>query len=75
MLGLFHRAISQSGSAFHEWAFSKKPRVQAERLARGVGCWSQDTNKMVACLKAAPAFQIARFHREYLVTHFKDYSQ
>ncbi|XP_046396391.1 juvenile hormone esterase-like [Ischnura elegans] len=57
--GLFHKAITQSGSAVALWAW---PRPNARDLARRqgelVGCTHLDTSDLIDCLREAPAFNI-----------------
>ena len=67
-LGLFQRAISQSGNAQSDWAIkSSDPLKQAQRYADAVNCPTGDTNKMVECLKSATLSQLLDGHKETLV--------
>ena len=50
-LGLFQRAIAQSGTALSSWAVSFQPAKYARMLARKVGCNLQDTVELVECLQ------------------------
>ena len=52
--GLFHHAISQSGSAIAGWGISNKKRGRAEQLAGRVNCSTEDVGKMVDCLRDQP---------------------
>jgi hypothetical protein len=56
-----------SGTVLNRWAMSGSPRIQAEILAKRLGCLSRDSNKMAACLKKVHPHRIARLHKEYLV--------
>lgn len=50
-LGLFQRAIAQSGTALSSWAVSFQPAKYARMLARKVGCNLEDTVELVVCLQ------------------------
>merc|ERR1719350_956171 len=57
--GLFHRAVSMSGSALCWWASLKRPQERAKRLAKLVDCKEgEEMDKMVACLRDTPMFQL-----------------
>jgi carboxylesterase type B len=49
--GLFHHAISQSGSAINPWALDEKPREKAFILGEVLGCRTNDSNKLVEFLR------------------------
>lgn len=65
--GLFHRAISQSGTALSPWGYIEHPVEQALEFAEGVDCPIEDNVIMLKCLKALPAMRIARYHIGYIV--------
>ena len=44
--GLFHRAVSLSGSSLNWWAHQRHPRVEAMKLASHTGC-ERSTSKEV----------------------------
>jgi carboxylesterase type B len=50
--GLFHHAISQSGSAINPWAFDENPRKKAFTLGEVLGCRTNDSNKLVEFLRS-----------------------
>lgn len=52
--GLFHKAISQSGSALNPWALSRKPREYAFFLGELLGCKTTDDEELVSFLKSIP---------------------
>lgn len=57
--GLFHRAISQSGTALSPWAVVKKDKT--EKITKMLNkCKLEDTKEIVACLRSLDALQIAR---------------
>ncbi|XP_026280152.1 acetylcholinesterase isoform X2 [Frankliniella occidentalis] len=59
--GLFHRAISQSGSATNQWAGVLPPdeaRARAFRLGEALGCRTEDEDELIAFLQAAPTMDI-----------------
>uniref|UniRef100_UPI00398F3ABB neuroligin-3a isoform X2 n=1 Tax=Pristiophorus japonicus TaxID=55135 RepID=UPI00398F3ABB len=51
VLGLFQRAIIQSGSALSSWAVNYQPAKYTRLLAEKVGCNMLDTLDMVECLR------------------------
>jgi carboxylesterase type B len=54
--GLFHRAISQSGTALNVWAWPKDSLFLARRQAAYAGCNpDDDTAGIVACLRKVDA--------------------
>lgn len=53
-LGLFQRAIAQSGTALSPWAFQPDPRRQAEVLARNLGITFTTTQNLVDQLRNVP---------------------
>nr|CAD7454741.1 unnamed protein product [Timema tahoe] len=53
--GLFHRAISQSGTALNVFAWPIDGLDLARRQARLMGCPERNTTELVACLRAADA--------------------
>lgn len=65
--GLFHRAISMSGTSISPWAFIEEPEVQAKEYAADLNCPTENTTIMVQCLKSLDAQAIARIHFRYIV--------
>lgn len=51
LLGLFQRAIAQSGSAISSWAVNYRPMMYTKILARKVGCTLGDMAELVDCLR------------------------
>ncbi|KAF5288891.1 hypothetical protein FQA39_LY03770 [Lamprigera yunnana] len=53
--GLFHAAISQSGTAHVSWGLAKpgENTRQAHKLAKSLGCPTSSSQKMIDCLKKA----------------------
>ncbi|KAF5303212.1 hypothetical protein FQA39_LY10125 [Lamprigera yunnana] len=52
--GLFHRAISQSGTPLNIWSFHRDPLGMTKRLANGFGIYSNTTKKIVTELQKVP---------------------
>lgn len=50
-LGLFHRAIAQSGTAISSWSVNYQPLKYTKILARKVGCTYTETADLVDCLR------------------------
>jgi len=66
-IGLFHRAISQSGCVLNSWLYARYPKQQAQSLAKKVNCPTQSSQEMVKCLKNVNAKDIVSTHREMRV--------
>lgn len=72
-LGLFSKAIVQSGTPLSYWAIFKKPKEQAQRFALKFGCPIDNSEKMIACLKKVDGATFVNEHREMtVIIHFKD---
>ncbi|XP_063991353.1 uncharacterized protein LOC135169897 [Diachasmimorpha longicaudata] len=58
--GLFHRAISESGTAINSWSYSppRFTRSHARRLARELGCSTETSQKILECLRTKNASTI-----------------
>lgn len=50
-VGLFQRAIAQSGSAISSWAVNYQPVMYTKILAKKVGCSLGDMAELVDCLR------------------------
>jgi carboxylesterase type B len=68
--GLFHRAISQSGTAVSPFVISRSPVEQSKRLGKQLGCPTENSKEMVSCLKKVNAHTIAEVHHETSVSDF-----
>ncbi|XP_043195710.1 venom carboxylesterase-6-like [Amphibalanus amphitrite] len=58
--GLFHRAISQSGTSVASFAASGRRKDAAQTLAARLGCPTGDSAALVGCVRAAPAEAVVR---------------
>ncbi|KAF2904196.1 hypothetical protein ILUMI_01988 [Ignelater luminosus] len=58
--GLFHRGISQAGTALAPWAIHKAPLKEAKRLGASLHCDNSSTRELVKCLKLKPVKQIIK---------------
>jgi carboxylesterase type B len=60
MIGLFHRAIAQSGSALSPWAAEDPSlaRSKAFRLGEALGCKTSDSDVLLEFLMKVPAQNI-----------------
>uniref|UniRef100_A0A1A9ZHC1 Carboxylic ester hydrolase n=1 Tax=Glossina pallidipes TaxID=7398 RepID=A0A1A9ZHC1_GLOPL len=57
--GLFHRAISESGSALNPWALGESSALRASRLAANLGyIGTNSTDDMLRFLKRLPAMKL-----------------
>ncbi|KAK4879934.1 hypothetical protein RN001_008080, partial [Aquatica leii] len=58
--GLFHRAISQSGTPLNPWSFQRNPLEMTRRLASGFGINSTDNKVIVKELQKIPYDQLLK---------------
>jgi len=63
--GLFHRAVSMSGSALAWWASLKRPQERAKKLAKLVDCPKDELGELVQCLRETPMFQLMNTHPNF----------
>ena len=70
LAGLFHRAISLSGSSLNAWAFAKNPKEQSIYLGKSMGCPTNNSIELVKCLKALDSDTIATSFKEARVTSY-----
>ncbi|KAF5304027.1 hypothetical protein FQA39_LY01812 [Lamprigera yunnana] len=56
--GLFHRGLSQSGTAIAPWAVVNNPLEYALKLGKAVGCSTQSTKALKECLKSKSAVSL-----------------
>eukprot|EP00090_Calanus_glacialis_P030307 TRINITY_DN4885_c0_g1_i1.p1 TRINITY_DN4885_c0_g1~~TRINITY_DN4885_c0_g1_i1.p1 ORF type:complete len:639 (+),score=148.83 TRINITY_DN4885_c0_g1_i1:104-2020(+) len=63
--GLFHKAVSMSGTALCWWASLKRPYEKAKKLAKLVECPEDDKEKLVECLKEQPMEKLMNTHPNF----------
>ncbi|KAG8261465.1 hypothetical protein J6590_071440 [Homalodisca vitripennis] len=56
--GLFNKGIMQSGFALNPWAIQENPRSNALRLAKHLGCKSEDSHEVFQTLRSASSDDI-----------------
>ena len=58
--GLFHRSISQSGTATCHWALTPKgrPKALAEQVAGLFDCPAQPSKELISCLRKQDAYKL-----------------
>lgn len=66
-LGLFSKAIVQSGSPLNHWALYPDPKKQSQRFAVKFGCPVNNSKEMIACLKKVDGEEFVNAHREMTV--------
>ncbi|KRT82414.1 esterase [Oryctes borbonicus] len=64
--GLFHRGVSQSGTALDYWAFEESPLKKAEDLGQKVGCPIDSTKDLRDCLLTRSAKEIVNSQQKFL---------
>ena len=57
--GLFHRAISQSGTSICHWSLTKNPNEAAKKLGQKLNCPIGSTDALMKCLQSVDAMKIA----------------
>ncbi|KAI7815090.1 carboxylesterase, partial [Rhyzopertha dominica] len=58
--GLFHRGYSHSGAALDGWAIKANPLKYTHRLAEALGCSTQNSKSMIACMKEKSDYDIIK---------------
>jgi len=53
--GLFAHGIGSSGSPLAAWAFDEEPEKHARMVAAKAGCYEEDADELVACMKTRDA--------------------
>lgn len=72
ILGLFHRAISESGTALAAWARITPAMARRRFITFGIlaGCMPVPTQVLVNCLKKIPAEEFVRITQKFYVILF-----
>lgn len=70
ILGLFHGAISQSGTALAVWAHTAPTlaRQRAHALGTLTCCPTKNSKALINCLKKIPAEEIVHAHNKFYVS-------
>lgn len=63
-VGLFQRAISQSGSALRIYALTNDRFGQAKKFAEKFGCPTEDSRELVDCLKKIDGNELVAAHQD-----------
>jgi carboxylesterase type B len=58
IVGLFHRAISQSGTALHWWGFTKRAQDRAFSLGQALGFSTNNPDELLEFLQEVPGKDI-----------------
>lgn len=75
ILGLFHKAISQSGAALNTWATVTNPKQYAYKLCKSLGKEIYDPKEIVEFLRTIDSSKLAEKQEEIRtkeVTFFLD---
>jgi len=70
--GLFHRAISQSGSSMCPWSLMTNIGYYTKQLAMGLNCPTNSSSKTIRCLQTKRAREILNYRKKMKV--FKNFS-
>lgn len=65
--GLFHRAMSLSGTALGSWGVTGHGLEKAQRLAKYVDCDTTDVKDMINCLKSIPGPRLVSEMLKFMV--------
>ncbi|XP_069694918.1 venom carboxylesterase-6-like [Periplaneta americana] len=65
--GLFHRGISQSGSALQSWTLMEKGSSKARQLGSTLGCKTDNSDELAECLRNRPAYQLVQRVKDFQV--------
>ncbi|XP_049643374.1 carboxylesterase 4A [Suncus etruscus] len=68
--GLFHRAISQSGTALVDTFITPDPLKVAKKIAQLAGCQHNNTQVLVSCLRDLSGHQLMRISKKMNFFHF-----
>ncbi|XP_033212485.1 venom carboxylesterase-6-like [Belonocnema kinseyi] len=73
--GLFHRGISQSGTALSPWALNKPglAKKQAKKLAKLLECPTDDSKELLQCLRTKNHIDIIATDRAFQFLHNNDF--
>ena len=63
--GLFHRAVSMSGTALCWWATIKRPLEKAQKLARLLECPYDNATRLLDCVREKPMFDLMNTHPNF----------
>ena len=66
-LGLFHRAIAQSGSSMCPWSLMTNVGNYTKQLAKGLNCPTKPSYKMLRCLRSKNAREILNYRKKMKV--------
>jgi len=64
--GLFHTALSASGSALNPWAFQPNPIPHSKKFGKLLNCPTESSSELVKCLRTKDAHDIAFTHSLFL---------
>jgi len=71
--GLFHRSISQSGTATCFWALTRKgrPKALAEQVAGLFDCPAHPSKELISCLRKQDAYKLYNVDHKIKVSSHK----
>ncbi len=67
LLGLFHRAIAQSGATGCPWAIQHSVGEYTRILAEDVNCPTSNSRELLACLRITEAKQIMESRKKLMI--------
>lgn len=73
-LGLFNRAILQSGSAYCHWAYTENVTQKTKDVAEMLGCPTSNSIDIVECLRTRPGKNIAESVKYFMVHNIYSYN-
>jgi carboxylesterase type B len=74
ILGLFHRAIAQSGSCLNSWAFTNSSKSMAFRLGEKLGIKTEDSQELLNHLRSVGTMDLTKASHEVLTPEASVYT-
>jgi len=68
--GLFHRAITISGSALNPWTMHSHPALAAQELAENLDCPKEPSAALAECLKAVDFRKLVRVNTHVRLQYY-----
>ena len=69
--GLFHGSIGLSGTALNPFAYQSKPAEKAKKLGALFNCPTNDSARMINCLRKVPVRRLLNATAQFQVIFFK----
>jgi carboxylesterase type B len=67
-IGLFHRAIVQSGSAYSNWSLQRDAETKGREFASALGCKQTDVAAVLAGLRGVEVRKLVEMEQKFRVS-------